>query len=114
MAGERNLAPERGPNVWDREEWGSGTGRNRWLEGISGAAIAVSGAALAALGGSILYRATRHPRRSTVSPVPETEPALPLQVNRLEDVVARDSDDSFPASDSPSWTPTQGASTDGR
>jgi hypothetical protein len=85
--------------------------QNRWLQGLGGAAIAVTGAALAAVGGSMIYKATRA-RGAASLPAEEAE-ALPQQANRLEDVVGRESDQSFPASDSPSWTST-GATLDMR
>lgn len=119
MTGERNLAPERGPNVWDREGWSAESGpQNRWLQGLGGAAIAVTGAALAAVGGTMIYRATRGRAAGSVSAMPveamSSSEAVPQQANTLEDVVARESAQSFPASDSPSWTPTMGAGRDGR
>ncbi len=104
MIGKRNLAPERGPNVWARHDWNAAAAKNRWLTGIGGAAIAAAGAALAAVGGSMIYRATRTPAPGGVEPA--NLDALPLQANRLEDVVARESAQSFPASDAPSWTTT--------
>jgi hypothetical protein len=107
MIGERNLAPKRGPSVWDREEFGGSSSR-RWLSGIGGAAIAITGAALAAVGGSMVFRAAKGRGISSSPPAPNLD-AVPQQANRLEDVVARESAMSFPASDAPSWTPTTGA-----
>lgn len=111
MAGERNLAPERGPNVWEREEWAAPGSRNRWLQGLGGAAIAVTGAALAAVGGSMIYRAARNAEPVGTTAGVEGE-ALPQQAETLEDVVSQESKQSFPASDVPSWTPTIGAAPD--
>ncbi len=111
MIGERNLAPERGPNVWDRDESTSTVaGTKRWLTGLGGAAIAVAGGALAVWGGSMVYRATRGAAEAGAGHVPASDlDALPRQASRLEDIVARESAQSFPASDPPSWTPTTGA-----
>jgi hypothetical protein len=107
MIGRRNLAPERGPNVWERDEWNAeaASGR-RWLTGLGGVALAAAGTALAAVGGSMVYRATRNAAGGVA---PANLDALPQQASRLEDVVATDSAQSFPASDAPSWTPTTGA-----
>lgn len=117
MEGERNLAPERGPNVWDRENLSPTPGaRGRWLQGLGGAAIAVTGAALAAVGGSMVYRATRNvsgaAEGTAGAGTSEAGSEVLQQARRLEDVVAEESSQSFPASDSPSWTTTVGSSPD--
>jgi hypothetical protein len=114
MIGERNLAPERGPNVWNRTELSpDASNAKRWLSGLGGAAIAVAGGAIAVFGGSIVYRAARPGRRpESVSHV-SLDP-VPQQASRLEDAVATDSAHSFPASDAPSWTATTGATPDKR
>lgn len=99
MIGKRNLAPDRGPNVWtrtagpERDEQAPG---RRWRDGIGGVAMAAAGAALVAAGGSRVYRAlqARH------APGDETAPGLAGE----PDAVGLESAASFPASDSPSWT----------
>ncbi len=104
--GERNLAPERGPNVWDREGASApSASRGRWLVGLGGAAIALAGAALAAVGGTMIYRATvghegEEAGQPDIAPAPGTT---------RRDIVADESAASVPASDAPSWTPTVGA-----
>ncbi len=111
MTGERNLSPKRGPNVWDREGWNpEADTRRRWLTGLGGVALAVTGTALAAVGSTLVYRAAR--AAQPAGEPPREQDALPRQANRLEDVVSRESAQSFPASDPPSWTPTTGATPD--
>lgn len=99
MIGERNLAPERGPNVWTRNERGAeAPPRRRWVEGIGGVAMAAAGAALVAVGGSRVLHALKS--RAAVEP--------PERSDREGDAVAFESWESFPASDAPSWTPVRG------
>ncbi len=109
MIGERNLTPQRGPSVWNREDWSEeDSSRARWLMGFGGAAIAIAGAALAAVGGTMVYRSI-----SAGEPQPE-EAAGTTSASNAADIVAAESIASFPASDAPSWTPTIGATTEER
>jgi len=99
--GERNLAPERGPNLWARHEYGvPPSSQSRWRGGLGGVAVAAAGAALAGVGGLMLYRSLR--RRGRTAP-----PAHHDEVTGWRDQVEDQSSDSFPASDSPSWTPVR-------
>jgi hypothetical protein len=109
VIGQRNLAPERGPNVWEQGELdATAAARSRWRQGLGGAAIAVTGAALAAVGGSMIYRATRCARTGQAA---LDAASAPNREGLSGDVVADESAASFPASDAPSWTPTLGATT---
>jgi uncharacterized membrane protein len=112
----RNLAPQRGPSVWDRPETPAGWSleeSERWCVGICGATLALlglrqrstGGILLAAAGGIVALRAALGHRDLF---------AVRCAVQRLAGPAASDqidqaSDDSFPASDAPSWTPTAGA-----
>jgi hypothetical protein len=101
MADNLNLTPDRGPNVWDKQQHSD---RDRWKSEVSGAVMLAAGAAAAFVGGRMLYRAVREARPEALS---GRDPD-----SRLSDVVGEVSAQSFPASDSPSWTPTSGANTE--
>lgn len=110
----RNLAPQRGPSVWDRPEpamtW-SAAESERMCVAACGAAFAAmglrqrsSGGALLALAGGALavralvgYNDLASFRRAVERMRLRSTPA---------DCIEAASDDSFPASDAPSWTAT--------
>ncbi len=91
MRDNLNLTPERGPNVWEKRPEGG-----RWKSEVGGAVMMAAGVAAAVVGGRMLYRAAR---ADSAARDQGRTPGL-----RDADQVAYESAESFPASDSPSWT----------
>jgi uncharacterized membrane protein len=120
--GTKNLMVARGDkSVWDKPGLGatlSTYDQERWMTAAWGSVLAMIGArrggfagGLLAMGGLALTVRAALGKRDLHAARTCVDQALRDRGWRSHDVVNESSDESFPASDSPSWTSTAGART---
>jgi len=108
-----NLVPQRGPSVWDRPSASRGwtiEESEKWCVTLCGGTLALvglrqrtpGGALLAAIGGALAVRALLGHRDLWNTRCLVERYRGP----GADDPIDASSDESFPASDAPSWTPT--------